>query len=151
MSITWSFQTAQLLSHPELTHKGSQGSGKLGSLLIGSFSQSLMNSLQQWDTSMIIIILAITTCKVLSLPTRSQYSEELSLVEIFSGFVSSSKPIAAHKIVSNMRSFSLALSWVGALYSEMLRPLIPSHYQYRCLTLILKTAKSVALTTSESI
>lgn len=38
-----------------------------------------------------------------------------------------------------MTSFSLVLSWVGALYSQMLRPLIPSHYLYKCLTLILKT------------
>lgn len=70
-------------------------------------------------------------------PKKCHHPEEFSLVKTFKSFLSSRKPVAANsKIAFCKRSFFLVLSSVGALYSEMWRPLIPSHYQYKCLTLI---------------
>lgn len=67
----------QLLSHPELTHKVTQGWVNWVHWLIGSFSQSAMNSLHQSHTPMITIILAIRTCKVFL------YLQEVNILKNF--------------------------------------------------------------------
>lgn len=111
--------------------------GKWDSLLICLIHLDSSDLVHQLVISVSIIIIAAIEWKFLSTPEDIDSIKNIAWSKHSRDFLSSRKPLIDNqKSTFFKRSFFLIHRWVGALYSEMWRPLIPFHYQYKCLILL---------------
>lgn len=126
--------TTELLTHNE---QEVRVLGKWDSLLNWLIHLDSSDLVHQLVISVIISIIAVIEEKFLSTPEDVDILKNTAWSKHSRDFLSSRKPLTDNlEAALYKRSFFLVHRWVGVLYSEMWRPLIPSHYQYKCLILL---------------